>query len=68
LVVRGDSWLAICCATSSLPLFFQVGSDTSSPEGMVANPRFDTGRFRAPADNEVSVLLEKGIDGKLATG
>jgi hypothetical protein len=22
-VVRGDSWLAICCATSSLPLFCQ---------------------------------------------
>jgi hypothetical protein len=21
LVVRGDSWLAICCATSSLPLY-----------------------------------------------
>jgi hypothetical protein len=22
-VVRGDSWFAICCATSSLPLFFR---------------------------------------------
>jgi hypothetical protein len=22
-IVRGDSWLAICCATSSFPLFFR---------------------------------------------
>jgi hypothetical protein len=33
---------------------------------MIANPRFDAGRFRAPADDTVSVLLEKGIGGKLA--
>ena len=38
---------------------------------MVANPRFDAGRFRAPADDAVGVLLEEGIGGKLtglATG
>jgi hypothetical protein len=33
---------------------------------MIADPRFDTGRFRAPADDAVGVLLEEGIGGKLA--
>ena len=28
---------------------------------MIANPRFDAGRFRAPADDAVGVLLEEGI-------
>jgi hypothetical protein len=38
---------------------------------MIANPRFDAGRFRAPADDAVGVLLEEGIGGKVtgpATG
>jgi hypothetical protein len=35
---------------------------------MIANPRFDAGRFRSPADDAVSVLLEEGIGCKLATG
>jgi hypothetical protein len=30
-------------------------------EGMIANPRFDSGRFRTPADDAVGVLLEEGI-------
>ncbi len=33
---------------------------------MIANPRFDAGRFRAPADDAVGVLLEEGIGGELA--
>jgi hypothetical protein len=33
---------------------------------MIADARFDTGRFRAPADDAVGVLLEKGIGCKLA--
>ena len=33
---------------------------------MIANPRFDAGRFRAPADDAVGVLLEEGICCKLA--
>jgi hypothetical protein len=33
---------------------------------MIANPRFDAGCFPAPADDAVSVLLEKGIGRKLA--
>ena len=33
---------------------------------MIANPRFDAGRFRAPADDAVGVLLEQGIGGQLA--
>jgi len=34
---------------------------------MIADPRFDAGRFRAPADDAVGVLLEEGIGGKLAS-
>jgi hypothetical protein len=33
---------------------------------MIANPRFDAGRFRPPTDDAVSVLLEEGIGCKLA--
>jgi hypothetical protein len=33
---------------------------------MIANPRFDAGRFRTPANDAVGVLLEEGIAGKLA--
>jgi hypothetical protein len=33
---------------------------------MIANPRFDAGRFRAPADDAVGVLLKEGIGGQLA--
>jgi hypothetical protein len=33
---------------------------------MIANPRFDAGRFRAPPDDAVGVLLEEGIGGQLA--
>jgi len=33
---------------------------------MIANPRFDAGRFRPPADDAVGVLLEEGIGCKLA--
>jgi hypothetical protein len=33
---------------------------------MIANPRFDAGRFRAPADDAVGVLLEEGIGRELA--
>ena len=28
---------------------------------MIANPRFDAGRFSATADDAVSVLLEEGL-------
>ena len=34
---------------------------------MIANPRFDPGRFRPPADDAVGVLLKAGIGGKLAS-
>lgn len=49
-----------------LAAVFQIGGDTSRAEGMIANPRFDAGRFRAPANDAVSVLLEEGIGCKLA--
>jgi hypothetical protein len=32
---------------------------------MIANPRFDAGRFRSPANDAVGVLLEEGIGCKL---
>ena len=32
---------------------------------MIANPRFDAGRFRAPADDAMGVLLEEGIGCKV---
>jgi hypothetical protein len=34
---------------------------------MIANPRFDAGRFSTPADDAVGVLLEEGIGCELAT-
>jgi hypothetical protein len=45
----------------------QIRRDPGRAEGMIANPRFDAGRFRAPADDAVSVLLEEGIAGQLAS-
>jgi hypothetical protein len=34
---------------------------------MIADARLNAGRFRAPADDAVSVLLEEGIGCKLAS-
>src|ERR1700740_1751887 len=45
----------------------QIRRDAGRAEGMIANPRFDAGRFRAPADDAVGVLLEEGIGCQLAT-
>jgi hypothetical protein len=42
--------------------------DFGRAEGMIADPRFDAGRFRAPANDAVSVLLEEGVGCKLAMG
>jgi hypothetical protein len=44
----------------------QIRRDPGRAEGMIANPRFDAGRFRASADYAVGVLLEEGIGCKLA--
>jgi hypothetical protein len=58
---------------SDLPCHFEfaavlyIGGDAGRAEGMIANSRFDAGRFRAPADDAVGVLLEKGIGCKLAS-
>src|SRR5260221_4073686 len=43
----------------------QIRRDAGRAEGMIANPRFDAGRFRAPADDTMGVLLEEGIGCKL---
>src|SRR5258707_13466106 len=45
----------------------QIRRDAGRAESMIANPRFDAGRFRAPADDAVGVLLEEGIGCKLAS-
>src|SRR5258707_9689409 len=44
----------------------QIRRDAGRAEGMIANPRFDAGRFRPPADDAVGVLLEEGIGCQLA--
>jgi hypothetical protein len=50
-----------------LAAVLQIRRDPGRAEGMIANPSFDAGRFRAPADDAVGVLLEEGIGGQLAT-
>src|SRR5260370_25006522 len=43
----------------------QIRRDAGRAESMIANPRFDAGRLRAPADDAVGVLLKEGIGCKL---
>ena len=50
-----------------LATVFQIRRYPGRAEGMIANPRFDAGRFCAPADDSVGVLLEEGIGCKLAS-
>jgi hypothetical protein len=49
-----------------LAAVLQIRRNAGRAEGVIANARFDTGRFRAPADDSVGVLLEEGIGCKLA--
>jgi hypothetical protein len=49
-----------------LAAVLQIRRDAGRAESVIADPRFDAGRFRAPADDAVSVLLEKGIGCKLS--
>jgi hypothetical protein len=49
-----------------LAAVLQIRRDASRTEGRIADPRFDAGRFRAPADDAVSVLLKEGIGGQMA--
>src|SRR6201987_1487544 len=49
-----------------LTAVLQIRRDPGRAEGMIANRRFDAGRFRPPADDAVGVLLEEGIGCKLA--
>jgi hypothetical protein len=44
----------------------QIGRNAGRTESMIANPGFDAGRFCAPADDAVGVLLEEGVGCKLA--
>jgi hypothetical protein len=48
------------------PEFDQGEGAAGRTEGMIANPSFHAGRFSAPADDAVGVLLEEGIGGQLA--
>jgi hypothetical protein len=43
----------------------QIRRNAGRAESMIANPRFDAGRFCPPADDAVGVLLEEGIGCKL---
>jgi hypothetical protein len=43
----------------------QIRRDAGRAEGVIANARFDAGRFRAPEDDGGSALLEEGIGCKL---
>ena len=36
-----------------LATVLQIGRNAGGAESMIANPRFDAGRFRAPADDAV---------------
>src|ERR1700751_5834362 len=49
-----------------LTAVLQIRRDPGRAEGMIANPRFDAGRFRPPADDAVGVMLEEGIGCELA--
>src|SRR6202011_3956663 len=44
----------------------QIRRNAGRTESMIANPRFDAGCFRAPADDAMGVLLEEGVGCKLA--
>ena len=44
----------------------QIRDNAGRAEGVIANPRFDAGRFGPPADDAVGVLLEQGIGYQLA--
>jgi hypothetical protein len=44
-----------------LSAILQIRRDTSRAESMIADARFDAGRFRTPANDSVGVLLEEGI-------
>jgi len=55
-VVRGESWLTMCCATSSLPLFFRyvvtpVAQKVGLPIGV-----FDASVARAALNHPAGVL------------
>jgi hypothetical protein len=44
-----------------LAAVLQIRRDAGRAEGMIANPRFDAGCFRPPADDAVGVLLKEGV-------
>ncbi len=44
-----------------LAAVLQIRRDAGRAKGMIANARFDAGRFRTPANDSVGVLLEEGI-------
>jgi hypothetical protein len=49
-----------------LAAVLQIRRNAGRTESMIADARFDAGRFRAPADDAVGILLAKGIGCKLA--
>ena len=49
-----------------LAAVLEIRRNAGRAESMIADPGFDAGRFRPPADDAVGILLEKGIGGQLA--
>jgi hypothetical protein len=66
LVVRGRFVVSDLLRDLEFTAVLQMGRDAGRAESMIANPRFDAGRFRSPADDAMGALLEEGIGGKLA--
>ena len=66
MVVRGRFVVSDLLRDLEFTAVLQIGRDAGRAESMIANPRFDAGRFRTPANDAVGVLLEEGIGGQLA--
>jgi hypothetical protein len=44
-----------------LTAVLQIDGDAGRTEGMIADPRLDTGRFRAPADDAVRKAIQDSL-------
>ena len=67
MVVRGRFVVSDLLRDLEFTAVLQIGRDAAGTEGMIANARFNAGRFRPPADDTVGVLLEEGVGGQLAS-
>ncbi len=63
-MVRGEAWLAISWANSSVPPF-QVGGDTGSSEGVVADLLDDAGLDGSPPHHSIGVVATEALGAQL---